>query len=459
VAPAVSTKLPEFWKTYVGLVLVLCFGAYLYLVEQKREPSTGDKPKEKLFTLDKAKVKEVTIARAGGETIRLVKDGAQWRMAEPMAVAADASAVESLLSGLEGLEVQDEAAAKAERLSDFGLDKPRLSVSVAVEGAKAPIRLLLGEKLVDASGVYAKLPDQPRVFTIASYAESSFDKKPFDLRDRDVLKVKRDAVKTLSVKGPEGGYSLARDDKGEWAFTEPLKTRAGRWAVDGLLGTIENLRMDSVAAENAQDLKPFGLDKPARTVTLGLADGGTRTLEVGAVTADKKYPVRQSGTSLVALVPTALVDELAKGMANLRAKRLLDVATYDVEGFDATESGTRKSYAKTTSKDKDGIETSKWKRTAPDTKDLEATKVEDALFKVGGLEASELIDAPKPDAQYGLDAPSFELVIRMGAAKGTSEVKIGKKGDAAYARRSGDAAVLKLDATKADDLIKAFKEL
>ena len=40
-----SNKLPEFWKTYVGLVLVLCFGAYLYLVEQKREPSTGDKPK------------------------------------------------------------------------------------------------------------------------------------------------------------------------------------------------------------------------------------------------------------------------------------------------------------------------------------------------------------------------------------------------------------------------------
>ena len=454
-----STKLPEFWKTYVGLVLVLCFGAYLYLVEQKREPSTGDKPKEKLFTLDKAKVKEVTIARTGGETIRLVKEGAEWRLAEPMAVAADAPSVSGLLSSLEGLEVQDEAAANPERLADYGLATPRLSVAVVVDGLEEPFRLLLGEKLVDGNGVYAKLPDKPRVFTIASYVESSLDKKPFDLRDRDVLKVKRDAVKTLAVTGPEGGYALARDDKGEWAFTAPLKTKAGRWAVDGLLGQIENLRMDSVAAEDAKDPKPFGLDKPARTVALGLGDGSTRTLEVGAQTADKKYHVRMSGSTQVALVPGALVDELAKGMANLRAKRLLDVATYDVEGFDATEPGAKKTYAKTTSKDKDGIETSKWKRTAPDAKDLETSKVEDALFKVGGLEATELIDAPKADAEYGLDAPLFELAIRMGAGKGGFLVKVGKKGEAAYARRSGDDAVLKLDAAKADELVQAFKEL
>jgi hypothetical protein len=454
-----TSKLPEFWKTYVALVVVAGLAAYIFLVEQKREPSTGEKPKEKLFTLDKGKVKEITVARTAGETIRLVKSGADWRMAEPMAVAADTTAVESLLSSLEGLEVQDEAAASSERLADYGLGAPRLQLTVVADGAKEPLRLLLGEKLVDGSGVYAKVPDKPRVFTIASYVESSLDKKAFDLRDRDFLKIKRDAVKTLAVQGPEGRYALARDDKGEWAFTAPLQTKAGRWAVDGLLGQVENLRMDSVAAEDAKDLNPFGLDKPARTVTLGLQDGSTRTLEIGAATADKKYQVRQSGSAMVAVVPPSLVDELAKGMANLRAKRLLDVATYDVEGFDATEAGVKKTYAKSTVKDKDGVPTSKWKRTAPDAKDLETSKVEDALFKVSGVEASELIDAPKADAEYGLDAPAFQLLIRMGAGKGQSQLAVGKKGDLAYARRSGDTAVLKLQGAKADDLIKAFKEL
>jgi hypothetical protein len=454
-----TTKLPEFWKTYAALVVVAGLAAYIFLVEQKREPGTGEKPKEKLFTLDKAKVKEITVARSAGETIRLVKSGPDWRMAEPMAVAADGPAVESLLSSLEGLEVQDEAVASAAKLADYGLASPRIQLTVVAEGAKAPLRLFLGEKLVDGSGVYAKLPDAPRVFTIASFVESSLDKKAFDLRDRDFLKIKRDAVKTLAVVGPEGSYTLARDDKGEWAFKAPLATRAGRWAVDGLLGSIENLRMDSVAAEDAKDLKPFGLDKPARTVTMGLADGSSRTLEIGAATADKKYQVRQSGSAMVAVVPGALVDELAKGMANLRAKRLLDVATYDVESFEATLAGVKKTYVKTTAKDKDGMETSKWKRTAPDAKDLETSKVEDALFKVSGVEATELIDAPLADAEYGLDAPAFQLLLRMGAGKGEALVTIGKKDPSAYARRSGDAAVLKLEGVKADDLIKAFKEI
>ena len=452
-------KLPEFWKTYVALVAVAGLAAYIVLVEQKREPGTGDPPKEKLFTLDKAKVDEVTIARAGGETIRLVKSGPDWRMAEPMAVAADTAAVDSLLTSLEGLEVQDEAAQSAERLSDYGLATPRLELTVSAEGAKEPLRLALGDKLVDGSGVYSKRPDQPRVFTIASFVESALDKKPFDLRDRDFLKIKRDAVKALAVVGPEGSYALARDDQGEWAFRSPLVTKAGRWAVDGLLGSIENLRMESVAAEDAKDLKPFGLDRPSRTLTLGLADGATRTLEIGAATGDQKYPVRQSGSAMVAIIPAALVDDLAKGMDNLRAKRLLDVATYEVEGFDVTENGARKTYAKTTAKDKGGVETSKWKRTAPDTADLETSKVEDALFKVGGVEATEMIDTPEADARYGLDVPVFELVIRMGSGKGESKLVIGKKGDAAYARRSGDASILKLEAAKADELMGAFKPI
>ena len=44
-------------------------------------------------------------------------------------------------------------------------------------------------------------------------------------------------------------------------------------------------------------------------------------------------------------------------------------------------------------------------------------------------------------------------------AKGESWIEVGKKDGAVYARRSGDAAVLKLDPTKAEELLKAFAEL
>jgi len=263
------------------------------------------------------------------------------------------------------------------------------------------------------------------------------------------------------------------------AFTKPVASRAGRWSVDGLLGTVENLRMESVAAEKATDVKPFGLEKPLRSVGLVLKDGSTRTLEIGAGAPDPtatpapspspakagakpepmkptKYYARQAGNGLVAVVPATLADDLAKGMGELRAKRLLEVATYETEGFEVVAGGAKRTYAKSTSKDKDGFDKTQWKRTAPDAKDLETTKVEDALFKMGGVEVAEFVDAPQPLAVYGLDAPVLKVTVK---AKGESWIEVAKKDAAVYARRSGDSAVLKLDPAKAEELLKAFGEL
>jgi hypothetical protein len=476
-------KLPEFWKTGVALLVLAGLGSYIWFVERKREPKPeGEREKVTVLAVDKAKAKEISLATAGGETIRVAKEGTAWKVTSPFAAPADTSAVESMLTSLEKLEADEVVVERAANPAEFGLDKPSRTVTAVVEGAKAPLSVEFGAKSPDGSSVYARAAGSPKVYLVPSWVEGSFDKKPFDLRDRDLLHVKRDDVRSMEVTGPEGSYALARTDAGEWAFTKPVATRAGRWSVDGLLGTVENLRMDSVAADAATDVKAYGLDKPARTVSLVLKDGSTRTLEIGGGAPDPtaapspspspakkgekpkppekpkptKYYARQAGTGLVAVVAATLADDLAKGMGELRAKRLLEVATYETEGFETVAGGTKKTYAKTTTKDKDGFDKTQWKRTAPDAKDLETTKVEDALFKMGGVEVSEFVDQPLAPAAYGLDAPVLRVTVK---AKGESWIEVGKKDGILYARRNNDSAVLKLDPTKAEELVKAFSEL
>jgi hypothetical protein len=476
-------KLPEFWKTGVLLLVLAGLGSYIWFVERKQEPKPeGERAKVTVLAVDKAKAKEISLAAAGGETIRLVKEGAGWKVTSPFTAPADTSAVESILTSLEKLEADEVVVEQTANPAEFGLDKPGRTITAVVEGAPASLSVEFGAKAPDGSSVYARAAGSPKVYLVPSWVEGSFDRKPFDLRDRDLLHVKRDDVRSIEIAGPEGGYALARTDAGEWAFTKPVATRAGRWSVDGLLGTVENLRMDSGAADAATDLKAFGLDTPARAVSLVLKDGSTRTLEIGAgapdptatpspspspaVKGDKpkppekpkptKYYARQAGTGLVAVVPATLADDLAKGMGELRAKRLLEIATYETEGFEAVAGGTKKAYAKSTTKDKDGFDKTQWKRTAPDAKDLETTKVEDALFKMGAVEVSEFVDRPADAATYGLDAPVLKVTVK---AKGESWIEVGKKDGSVYARRSGDSAVLKLDPAKAEELIKAFSEL
>jgi hypothetical protein len=473
----------EFWKTGVALLALVAFGSYLWFVERKKETKPeGEREKVSVLAVDKAKAKEVEIV-SGGETLKVTRDGAGWKVVKPFTAPADASAVDSILASLEKVEADEVVTEKAPSLADYGLDKPSRTVSVSVEGKAAPVALQFGAKSPDGMSLYASQPGSSKVYLLPSWVEGSFDKKPFDLRDRDLLHVKRDDVRQLEVAGPESGYALTRTDSGDWAFTKPLATRAGRWAVDGLLGTVESLRMESVASENAdaKEIERFGLDKPSRQVVLVTKDGQTRTLEIGAGLPEPapspsptaspaakgakaakveppkptKYYARQKGSGLVAVVPATLADDLAKGMGELRAKRLLEVATYEVEAFEVGASGPKKSYAKSSTKDKDGFDKSQWRRTAPDKKDLDTAKVEDALFKLGA-EATEFADEPQAPAAYGLDAPVLKVTVK---AKGETSVEVGKKDGAYYARRTGDTAVLKLDPAKAEELLKAFADL
>ncbi len=477
-------KLPEFWKTGAAVLVLAGLAAFYWFVERKSEPKPeGERAKVTVLTVDKAKAKELAIT-SGSTAIRVVKEGSSWRVVSPFVAPADGSSVESMLSSLEKLEADEVVVEQTSDLAQYGLDRPSRTVAAVVEGVKDPLTVQFGAKSPDGSNVYAKTLAGPKVYLVPSWIEGSFDKKPFDLRDRDLLHVKRDDVRQLEVSGPEGGYTLVRTDAGDWAFTKPLATRAGRWAVDGLLGALEGLRMDSVAAEGKIDAKEaarFGLESPARRVSLLLKDGATRTLEIGAgilaptpsptptpapvakgqkpPTPEKPKPttyyVRVAGGDLVAVAPATVADDLAKGMSELRAKRLLELATYEVDGLEVAAGNTKKTYAKTTSKDKDGFDKTQWKRSAPDQKNLDTAKVEDALFKTG-VEVVDFVDQPRELAAYGLDAPVLKVTIK---AKGDSWLTIGKKDGVYYARRNNDSAVLKLDTAKTDELLKAFSEL
>ncbi len=446
-----------FLKTYLALLVLAALGGWVWWSGEKKADQPADQ-KPRVFAFDKAKVKEIRLEPVGGEALLLTKAAEGWRLGGPRETAAAATEVDGLISSLEGLEAGDTVAEAPADLKPFGLDPARVKATLVVEGQAQPLGLLLGGKSFDNAGVYAQRPGEKKVFVIPAFLAGGLEKKPFDLRDRDLLHVERDKVRKIEVAGPEGGFTLEKQGE-DWAVTQPLRTAAGRWPVDGLLGTLEGLRMESVAAEEAADLKPFGLDKPLRTVTLTLADGSARRLEIGSSPAPQKHHAREALSKLVAVIPGALVDDLAKGLGNLRAKRLLDVSSYDVDGLEGKLEGQAVKLERRTEKAADGFDGYKWKRTVPDAKELDLAKMDDALFKLTGLEAQAFVDQPGAAADYGLDAPVLELKAGLGKDRQAVTLTVGKKDGSAFARRSGDDALLQLDPAKVDEAVQALKGL
>ena len=125
----------EFWKTGLALLALAALGSYLWFVERKKEiKPEGEREKVSVLAVDKAKAKEVEIV-SGGETLKVAKDGAGWKVVKPFTAPADASAVDSILSSLEKVEADEVVTEKAASLADYGLDSPSRTVSVSVEGA------------------------------------------------------------------------------------------------------------------------------------------------------------------------------------------------------------------------------------------------------------------------------------------------------------------------------------
>lgn len=459
----------SFGRTLLAAALAAGLFGYIYFVETKKDPpaaKTGDDAakREKVFTgLDRMKVKSLSLKKRGGEMIHAEKTGENWALLSPLETAADEAAISGILDALQNLETEDVVNESVTDFAAFGLTEPKVSVSVVAEGASKPFEVDLGDSVPASFGLFARVPGSPRVFTVSSTLENTLVKSAFDLRDRSLLAVKKDDIQWLEAtsKG-KVVFRLARGAEGadEWKIEKPLATRAARWTVDSFLGLIENLRMDTIVTESAtpRDIAAFGLGASARRVVIGLPGDRTATLEIGKKTEDAKYHAREAASKLVATIPSALVDDLDKGLKNLRSARILDVAAYEVSGFDITAKGVTRSFTKSTTKGKDGIETSVWKSVTPG-KDAGQDKGSDALFAIGGLEASEFIDTPQALSFYGLEAAALRVTLRFDGGKKEDWFEVAVKDDAAYARRRDDTAVLKLDKAKTEALIKNFTEL
>lgn len=459
----------SFRRTAVAVVVAAGFFGYLYLVESKKDPKTEDSesPKakrEKVFPgLDKLKVKSLTLKKRNGEVVLAEKNGDAWTLVSPQEAPADSGEIATLLDALQNLETDEIVSEGASDLAPFGLTEPQVTVSLVAEGAAKPFEFELGDSVPAGSGLFARVPGKPRLFTVSSTLENTLGKTAFDLRDRNLVKVKKDAIQSVeAVEKGRVGFKLVRGTSGEddWKVEAPLATRLARWAVDSFLGLIENLRVDSIVTEDAKpkDLAKYGFGGAAKRVILGLDQAKPVTLEIGRKADDGKYYAREGSSKLVALISPALVEDLDKGLKNLRSSRLLDVATYEVAAFEVSAAGTTKTFTKSTTKGKDGVDEVRWKSIAP-VKDATQEGTSSALIAIGGLEAGEFIDAPKALATYGLDVPALRVTLRFEGDKKEDWFEVAIKADAAYGRRRDDSSVLKLDKAKTEALIKSFTTL
>ena len=438
------------------LVLFVAFGAllaYLYFVDAKKPVAEeGVEKHDKVFTVEADKVDELKVRSSSGETSTLKKSKEGWKLVEPVAAKVDDGEVSGITSNLASAEIQSVVDDAPKDLQPFGLDKPRIEVAFKTSGDKEYRRLLVGSKTPTGSDLYAQRGGEKRVFVIPSYVESSFDRKPFDLRDKKILAFDRDKVDRLEIAQGDQKLELTKAGQ-DWNITAPIQAKADFSSVETIVTRLQSAQMKALPAEQGADLKTYGLDKPVASATVGL--GSTRaTLIFGKTAEGGDVYAKDVTRPAVVTVAADLLTDIKKTASDLRRKDIFEFRSFNAKRIEVVRGPETLVFEKVKGTGKDATE--KWRRISPNAADVDQSKMETFLSDLSGLRAASFADAKTPT---GLAAPAVTVTATFDEAKKQERVRFGRVGTDVFAGRGEEPGAAKVETSAFDAAMKSLDAL
>ena len=428
------------WPTLALVVVLAGLVGYIYFVDSKQEAG-GTTAKEKPFgSLQADDVEEVQIKSADGETTRVQKSDGKWQVVDPVKTDADTSELTTIASSIATFEINHVVDENATDLKQYGLEPARLDVAFRSKGQKDLRHLQLGEKTPTGTDLYARFPDQKRVFLVSSFLDATFNKNTFALRDRRILVFDRNMVEGLELTSGTTKTVLTKTGS-EWRLASPVSVRADFAAVEGALERLSSTQMQGIVDQDGTDLTKYGLTKPTGTINVKTGASGA-TLTLGS-TENALLFAKDSSRPLVFTIAPILKEDVIRTVAEFRRKDLFDGRAFTASKAEFRRGGETVTLEKT--KGKDSVDV--WKAGG---KDVDSAKADDLLSKVTGLRAASFEEQVNPS----LKSPALVVTVTYGENK-QETVTFGRMGTEVFANRSDEPGTAKVEGMGLDEVMKA----
>lgn len=235
-------------------------------LESTFNKSSFDLRDKTILKIDRDKVERMEI-ETPDHTLKVAKQGADWRMTSPVDARADFGAVEGIIGRLNTTPMKSVTAVDAPNLAEYGLDKPAATVRVTSGSAQAG--LAIGKSAGDGV-VYAKDLSRPLIFTVESALFDELKKPAGDFRVKDLFDSR--SFNTTRLEIVRGGQTIAIEKvKGQdgWKQVTPAAKPADAAKVEALLTALTSARATSFV----DSIAGTGLESPELTVSIAYEDG------------------------------------------------------------------------------------------------------------------------------------------------------------------------------------------
>jgi hypothetical protein len=214
--------------------------------------------------------------------VRLARSNGEWRFEAPLAAKADPALVDNTINTL--------TAAKVGRFIDSSTADPVLQglespfMQVTIYGNKRRQTLIIGNLDPDAKGppqYFAKLEDNPAVFTVLARPFDALREAQEALRERNFMNFDANLLSAINISEDGRKIRLQKLETGDWQVLESKGEneiqphRADPEVMTRLMEDLATLRASSFTADapTPSDIEQYGFNNPRRVVTLNFSKG------------------------------------------------------------------------------------------------------------------------------------------------------------------------------------------
>jgi len=293
--------------------------------------------------------------------------------------------------------------------------------------------------------------------------------------DRQVFDFDDDKVVRLSIERPKTKVVCEKKD-GEWKVVSPAKLDADKDHIATILGAMDDLTADEYVVENPEDLKTYGLDKPALRITATVEGSPEEEKEPQKKTQEKSEKKTEKKTFTKTLLLSRKIDGKTYGMEQggslvftLKSWDLTSLTTEPIPtklGDFSTDEATGLTIAH---RGKPEIVLEKkddaWKITKPKAAEADQDAVKKVLDALHDLNARRCLDYDAKDLKpYGLGPAEVVVTVKL-KDKADFVLNIGKpvpgetEDPGSYARKADAKQVFLVPKGKVEDIAKSLDDL
>jgi hypothetical protein len=228
-----------------------------------------------------------------------------------------------------------------------------------------------------------------------------------------------------------------KDDK--WLLTQPVNAQADQSAVNLLINSITEAKIERSISASQEDIKSFKLDQPIIILEVKLKNGQQHRIRLG----DKDF----SGSSIysqiddskdVALMNSSVFTSSDKSINELRDLTIVELSQDDVTYIKIDDEKNNLELTK---------DNEKWRIKNPFEAEASDLDVSSFLSSITSSKATEIASETEKDlAKYGLDKPKVKFNAKLKDGSERTLIIGVKDNDTYYAKKSDHPQIYKIDA-------------